>query len=118
MEGMNQELLSLRESLIEEIGLPDWLLFGCPECEFNCGHAAIMDISVILTPKFFGNVSVGLLCPECSTCSEFHFREAAPDADIKRFLSLLAPPSPAVLRHVLDGEPMGVLEKKLWLQSS
>jgi hypothetical protein len=118
MEGMNLALSRLREALIEKIELPDWLLLGCPECDYHCGHAAITDISVILTPKFFGNVAIGVLCPGCSTISEFHFREGAPDADLKRFLSLPAPPSPAVLRHVLEAEPAGVLEKKLWSQSS
>jgi hypothetical protein len=116
MEDVNLELSRLRESLIEDIGLPSWLLLGCPECRFNCGHSAITDISVILTPKFFGNVTVGLLCPNCSTCSEFHFREAAPDADLKRFLSDPVP-EPPVLRHVLEAEHTGVLERRLWSQS-
>jgi hypothetical protein len=116
MEGVSSQLFELRQRLMKDMQLPEWLQVTCPDCGCDCGISAIMDISVLLTPKFFGNVAVGVLCPRCDTLSEFHYREAAPDADLRRFLSLSSPLSAPVLRHVLEVEPGGVLERKLWSQ--
>jgi len=109
-----EEIVSLRNQAVRDAGFPEWLSAECLLCGTRLTMMNAMDLGIGLTPKFFGDVIVGFVCPKCDTLSEFHWPGAVTDGDLKRFLSLpeeLAPKP--VNRMELETNSVGVVESRL-----
>lgn len=109
-----EEVLSLRNQAVRDMGFPEWLSAECPDCGSRLTMMDAVDLGIGLTPKFFGNVIIGFVCPKCSTMSEFHWTEAATDGDLKRFFALPEDLAPEPVNRIeLDRSPVGVIESRL-----
>jgi hypothetical protein len=65
----------------------------CPECGAALGRDCVMDIGVVLTPVYRGDLAVSYLCKKCSSLVEMRYRRVVKHAgDLSRILLASEPP--------------------------
>ena len=80
----------------DDLGLPKWLEMDCPECGARLGCDSVMDLGVVFTPVYRGDLAVSYLCKKCSSLIEMRYRSAVKHLnDLSYMLMGGDPPCPA-----------------------
>ena len=81
--GFTPEQLTGRlNRLLEEMGIPSWIvpsLGKCPECHGEVGIGSIRGLGWMLNAQHVGNFVVDIMCQHCYAGYELHYQKACPD---------------------------------------
>jgi len=79
-------------SPVDAFGLPLWIEMDCPECGARLSRDCVLDVGVVLTPVYWGDLAVSYLCKKCSSLIEMRYRAVV--KDVSGLSAILLAPEP------------------------